>query len=83
MDRPLIWFGLALVVMGVLVVGLGLLAGHLGRGGRLLPGDIVISRPFGFAQDRPGFTFVFPIVTGIVLSVVLTLVLWIVVRLRR
>jgi hypothetical protein len=75
MDRPLIWFGLALIVMGVLLLGLGLLLGNVGRGGRLLPGDIVIS--------RPGFTFVFPIVTSIVLSIVLTLALWIVSAMRR
>lgn len=61
--------------MGLLMVGLGLLAGHLGKGGRLLPGDIVIS--------RPGFTFAFPIVTSIVLSIMLTLVLWIVAAMRR
>lgn len=72
MDRPVIWFGVLLIATGVLVVGIGLL---LGRGGRLLPGDIVIA--------RPGFTFVFPIVTSIVLSVVLTLVLWLVSAMRR
>jgi len=59
-----------LVVMGLLLVGLGFLLGHGGRAGRLLPGDIVVS--------RPGFTFVFPIVSSIVLSMLLTLVLWII-----
>lgn len=69
MDRMLVWLGIGLVIMGLLLVGLGLLAGALGaKGGRLLPGDIVIS--------RPGFTFVFPVVTSIVLSVLLTLLLW-------
>jgi len=64
------------VLMGLLLVGLGLLAGALGaKGGRLLPGDIVIS--------RPGFTFVFPVVTSIVLSVLLTLLLWAIALLRR
>jgi hypothetical protein len=75
MERPLVWLGVAVIAMGLLLVGLGLLAGHLGKGGRLLPGDIVIS--------RPGFTFAFPIVTSIVLSIMLTLVLWIVAAMRR
>ena len=75
MERPLVWLGVMLVAAGLLMVGMGFLFGHLGRGGRLLPGDIVIS--------RPGLTFAFPIVTSIVLSVVLTLVLWIVASLRR
>ncbi len=67
--RVLVWFGLGLALMGLLLAGLGALLGALGgRGGRLLPGDIVIS--------RPGFTFVFPIVTSLVLSILLTLVLW-------
>jgi hypothetical protein len=72
MERPLVWLGVALIAIGLLVIGLGVL---LGKGGRLLPGDIVI--------PRPGFTFVFPIVTGIVLSIVLTVVLWVVASLRR
>ena len=72
----LVWVGLGLVLMGMLLVGLGLVAGALGmKGGRLLPGDIVIS--------RPGFTFVFPIVTSLVLSVLLTLVVWVIAALRR
>ena len=76
MDRLLIWFGLALVALGMLVVGLGVLVGALGwRQGRLLPGDIVIS--------RPGFTFISPIATSLLLSVVLTLILWAVSAWRR
>ena len=75
MDRPLMWFGIALIIVGVLILGTGFLFGHLGRGGRLLPGDIVIS--------KPGFTFAFPIVTSIVLSIVLMLVLWVIASLRR
>jgi len=117
MDRLLIWFGLALVALGILwsflhysdtshnarnssaqsvtllqeillyygchrntresvVVGLGVVVGALGwRQGRLLPGDIVIS--------RPGFTFIFPIATSLLLSVVLTLILWAVSAWRR
>lgn len=64
-----------MIAMGLLMVGLGLLAGHLGKGGRLLPGDTVIS--------RPGFTFAFPIVTSIVLSIMLMVALWIVAAMRR
>ncbi len=76
MDRLIIWFGIMLVVVGVLTIGIGLLFGVVGaRGGRLLPGDIVIS--------RPGFTFVFPVATSIVLSILLTLVLWFVGAFRR
>ncbi len=64
MDRALIGLGLGLVALGLLTIGLGALLGVLGaRGGRLLPGDIVVS--------RPGFTFVFPVVTCLVLSVLL------------
>ncbi len=76
MDRLIIWFGLILVMVGVLTIAIGLLFGVAGaRGGRLLPGDIVIS--------RPGFTFVFPLATSIVLSILLTLVLWLVGAFRR
>lgn len=41
-----------------------LLSRYFGR----LPGDVVVR--------RPGFTFVFPIVTCLVLSLVVTLLLW-------
>jgi len=76
MEKALIWAGVALMVVGAMAVALGVLLGAVGgRGGRLLPGDIVIS--------RPGFTFVFPIVTSLVVSALLTLVLWVVVALRR
>ena len=61
----LIQIGLTLVVLGLVVVGLGMLSA---RGGRLLPGDIVVS--------RPGFTFVFPLATSVLLSLLLTFVLW-------
>ncbi len=75
-HKAIIWVGIGLAVIGVLTVGVGLLLGLLGaRGGRLLPGDIVVS--------RPGFTFVFPIATSIVLSLVLTLLLWLVTASRR
>ncbi len=76
MERALVWLGMALVAMGLLTAGMGLLLGVWGRGGgRLLPGDIVI--------QRPGFTFVFPIVTSLVLSAALSVVLWIVAMIRR
>ena len=76
MEKALIWAGVALMVVGAMAVALGVLLGAVGgRGGRLLPGDIVIS--------RPGFTFIFPIVTSLVVSALLTVVLWVVVALRR
>jgi membrane protein implicated in regulation of membrane protease activity len=76
MDRVLVWLGLGLVLMGLLIAALGVFLRALGpRGFRLLPGDIVIS--------RPGFTLVFPIVTSLVVSLVLTLLLWAIAGLRR
>ncbi len=75
-DKLVVWLGVGLVVLGLVTIGVGLLFGALGaRGGRLLPGDIVIS--------RPGFTFLFPITTGIVLSLLLTLLLWVMAAFRR
>lgn len=57
-----------LIAAGVLLLAAGLawplLSRYLGR----LPGDIVVR--------KPGFTFVFPIVTCLVISVLLTLLLW-------
>ena len=58
-----------LIIAGVLLVVLGLawpLVTKLGLG--RLPGDIHI--------ERDGFSFYFPIVTGLVISVVVSLVLW-------
>ncbi len=58
--------GKALVVIGLLIVGVGLLvmAGcPLGR----LPGDFVVR--------RGSFTFYFPLATSILISVVLTLIM--------
>lgn len=76
MDRMLIWFGVGLVILGLLTIGMGALLGALGgREGRLLPGDIVIS--------RPGFTLIFPIATSLVLSVLLTVLLWAIAAWRR
>lgn len=76
MERILIWLGLGLVAFGLLLLGAGaLLAAPGGRGGRLLPGDIVLS--------RPGFTLVFPLATCLLLSALLTLILWMIVAWRR
>jgi hypothetical protein len=76
MERMLIWLGIGLVVLGLVMVALGVLLSSLGaKGGRLLPGDIVVS--------RPGLTFVFPIATCLLLSIVLTLILWALAALRR
>ena len=76
MEKLLVWVGICLVMMGVFLVGLGLAMGMLGlKGGRLLPGDIVIS--------RPGFTFLLPIATSLVLSMLLTLVVWMMAARRR
>lgn len=65
-------FGWALVSVGLVIAGIGLiwvLAPNLPRLGRL-PGDIVI--------DRGNSRFYFPIVTCIVISVVLSLVTWLI-----
>lgn len=76
MARVLIWLGLSFVGMGLLMAALGVLLGAIGaRGGRLLPGDIAIS--------RPGFTFIFPVATSILLSLLLTLILWLISAFRR
>ena len=76
MDRLLFWLGIGFLLLGLLMIGLGSLFGAVGvKGGRLLPGDVVIS--------RPGFTFAFPVVTSIVLSILLTLILWLVTVFRR
>jgi hypothetical protein len=75
MERPLIWVGVGMIALGVVAIGLGLLMGAVGRGGRLLPGDIVIS--------RPGLVLAFPLGTSIALSILLTLVLWLVSLARR
>jgi len=58
-----------LIIAGVLLIVLGLawpLVAKLGLG--RLPGDIHV--------ERDGFSFYFPIVTGLVISVVVSLVLW-------
>ncbi len=62
MQRILIGFGLTLLAAGLLWPWLSKLG--LGR----LPGDIRI--------EREGFTFYFPVVTGLLVSAVISLVLW-------
>lgn len=62
MSRWLITVGVVLVILGIAWPWLAKLG--LGR----LPGDIRV--------ERDGFTFYFPITTGIVVSLVLSLVLW-------
>lgn len=59
-----------LITLGVILIALGLLwplLSKLGIGN--LPGDIRI--------ERKGFTFYFPLTSGLVLSLLLTLILWI------
>jgi prepilin signal peptidase PulO-like enzyme (type II secretory pathway) len=59
-----------LITLGIVFLVLGLawpLVSKLGLG--QLPGDIRI--------ERKGFTFYFPITSGIVVSLLITLVLWI------
>lgn len=62
MAKWLITFGFLLIAAGVLWPWLSRLG--LGR----LPGDIHI--------ERDGFTFYFPLTTGLIVSALLTLVLW-------
>ncbi len=62
MARFLITLGVILVVAGLAWPFLGKLG--LGR----LPGDIHI--------EREGFSFYFPITTGLIISAVVSLVLW-------
>jgi hypothetical protein len=63
MAKWLITIGIVLIAVGVLWPVLA----KLGLGS--LPGDIKI--------ERKGFTFYFPITTGILISLVITLLLWI------
>ena len=62
-GRILIYFGLLLVVLGVIFSLIGKIPwlGHL-------PGDITI--------ERERFTFYFPLATCLIISVILTLVLY-------
>ena len=62
MSRWLIALGLILVAAGLLWP----LASKLGLG--RLPGDILL--------QREGFTFYFPLMTGLVISVVVSIAIW-------
>ncbi len=62
MQRALIVAGLVLLVVGLLWPWLSKLP--FGR----LPGDLRF--------ERDGFSFFFPLTTGIVISVVISLILW-------
>jgi len=58
-----------LIILGVILVLAGIawpLLGRLGLG--RLPGDIHV--------EREGFSFYFPITTGLIISAIITLVLW-------
>ena len=58
-----------LIIAGVVLIVLGLawpLIAKLGLG--RLPGDIHV--------ERDGYSFYFPIVTGLIISVVLSLIFW-------
>ncbi|HET9699710.1 MAG TPA: DUF2905 domain-containing protein [Burkholderiales bacterium] len=59
-----------LITLGLVLVGLGLLwplLSKLGLGS--LPGDIRI--------ERKGYSFYFPVTTGVLVSLVITVILWI------
>jgi hypothetical protein len=70
-GRVLVIFGIALVVIGGIVMLLGRTGLPLGR----LPGDIL--------YRGKNTTFYFPLATSIVISVVLSVVLFLIGRLRR
>jgi hypothetical protein len=71
LGRLLIFFGLALIGLGVVVIGLERLHLPLGR----LPGDL--------SWRGKGWSVSFPLVTCLLLSALLSLILWIVNSLRR
>jgi hypothetical protein len=62
MHRPLILFGVLLILVGIAWPWLSKLP--LGR----LPGDIVI--------ERENFRFYFPLASGLLVSLILSLLLW-------
>ena len=67
-----------LITVGVVLVAVGALwplLTKLGLGN--LPGDIRIERKGDIRIERDGFTFYFPITTGILVSLVISLLLWI------
>ncbi len=58
-----------LIIAGLILLALGLLWPILAKFGLgRLPGDIHI--------ERDGFSFYFPITTGLLVSIVLSLILW-------
>ena len=67
LGKTLIFFGVILIIVGVLLYFGGKLF-SLGR----LPGDIRI--------ERENFSFYFPVVTSIIISIVLTVILNIFIR---
>ncbi len=71
MGRLLVILGVALVVIGGIVMLLGLTGLPLGR----LPGDIV--------YRGKNTTFYFPLASSILISVVLSIVLFLIGRLKR
>jgi Protein of unknown function (DUF2905) len=71
MGRMLVMLGLALVVIGGIVMLLGRTSLPLGR----LPGDVL--------YRGKNTTFYFPLASSILLSVVLSIVLFLIGRLKR
>jgi hypothetical protein len=71
MGRLLFMFGIALVVIGGVVMLLGRTGLPLGR----LPGDIL--------YRRKNTTFYFPLASSILISIVLSIVLFLIGRLKR
>ena len=71
LGRTLIFFGLLLVIVGALILGLNRLNLPLGR----LPGD--------FNWRGRGWSVSFPLATSIIISVLLSVLLWAIGRLRR
>ncbi len=71
LARILIFFGLLLVIAGLVVLGLNRLNIPLGR----LPGD--------FNWRGRGWSVSFPLITCLLLSVLLSLILWVVNYFRR
>ena len=63
LGKWLIFFGLGVAAIGALVW----LAGKSGLPFGSLPGDIRV--------ERPGFSFSFPLMTGVVISIILTVIL--------
>jgi hypothetical protein len=71
-GRALIVIGVVIALAGVVILFRDALPflNHLGR----LPGDINI--------ERKGFSFHFPIVTGIIISIILSLILYLIGRFK-